>query len=787
MSQLVVLNFGEGSWKDGFPSVTARLWENENRHPTQFTGRLPPAPQLPELYQQWRALYQALSERLRLRQYSLEMEIEFEEDGTPDAVSDVEFEDLCKQLKQQLNRWLDSGFGRIERQLRAKLSWSDEIRIILEVEDEQLRQLPWHLWNFFEDFPKAEIALSTQEYESVPLRPKSTKKVRILAILGNALGIDLRSDRALLEKLPYAETVFLVEPTTKELHKFLWDERGWDILFFAGHSSSRADGATGQLEINGSDSLTIPQLRHALTAAIDRGLQLAIFNSCDGLGLARELGDLDLPQLIVMREPVPDLVAQEFLKNFLTTFSGGNSFYLAVREAREKLQGLEKEFPCACWLPLICQNPTATPPTWWELCNRPTLAPPTPLQPRKKSKIQLSLGSILAISLIIAGSIVGLRSLGLLEPIELKAFDRLMRLRPDEGPDPRLLLITVTGTDVQAQPAQERKSSSLSNNALEQLLDQLDQYEPRVVGLDIYRAAPVEPKYNRLIERFRNDDRFINVCKVADDADNPGIPPPNPIPKDKILERVGFSDVVTDPDGILRRHLLALGPPRKSLCQTQVSLSLQVALRYLADEGMELELEGRRDLRIQDTLLLTLDKNSGGYHHLDAGGFQIPLNYRSTDRIAPQLTLAEALEGNKLTPELVRDRIVLIGTTDKTFRDLHHTPYDRGYLEYTPGVIVQAHAIGQILGAVLDERPLLWWWSKGYEALWICGWSIFGGLVVWRFKSAAIAGFTGGLVLIALCGSCYVLLVRGGWIPLIPPAFAVIATIGTVSIYQRLS
>ncbi|SKB13866.1 hypothetical protein PL11201_530196 [Planktothrix sp. PCC 11201] len=28
-----------------------------------------------------------------------------------------------------------------------------------------------------------------------------------------------------------------------------------------------------------------------------------------------------------------------------------------MREARERLQGLESEFPCASWLPVVSQNP----------------------------------------------------------------------------------------------------------------------------------------------------------------------------------------------------------------------------------------------------------------------------------------------------------------------------------------------------------------------------------------------------------------------------------------------
>lgn len=136
---------------------------------------------------------------------------------------------------------------------------------------------------------------------------------------------------------------------------------------FAGHSLSQEEGTTGQIFINENESLSIPQLKHGLKKAIQRGLKIAIFNSCDGLGLAQQLADLYIPQILVMREPVPDRVAQEFLKYFLEAFAKGDTFYLSVREAREKLQGLEAQFPYATWLPAIYQNPAAFPPTWESL------------------------------------------------------------------------------------------------------------------------------------------------------------------------------------------------------------------------------------------------------------------------------------------------------------------------------------------------------------------------------------------------------------------------------------
>ncbi|TAF62763.1 MAG: hypothetical protein EAZ59_22855 [Oscillatoriales cyanobacterium] len=127
-------------------------------------------------------------------------------------------------------------------------------------------------------------------------------------------------------------------------------------MSFSGHSESEVDGSTGVICINDTDNLTVEQLKDSLKIAIQKGLEIAIFNSCDGLGLAKQLADLDIPQIIVMRELVPDAIAQEFLRIFLQAFVGGKSFYVSVRE-----------IPGVSWLPVICQNKAEFPKTWREL------------------------------------------------------------------------------------------------------------------------------------------------------------------------------------------------------------------------------------------------------------------------------------------------------------------------------------------------------------------------------------------------------------------------------------
>ncbi len=262
-----------------------------------------------------------------------------------------------QHLKQEIDRWLDSiGFKPIKELMLQELHPTESIQIVLQTDELGIRQLPFQLWSFFERFTHAEISIASHNYRSIAHQKLTNKNIEILAVFGSSEGLDLEIDRTLLTKLPHARVEFLLEPTRQILNDKLW-ERPWDIIFFAGHSASDPNLTTGHLQINPTDKLTIPELKYALTRSIETGLKLVILNSCDSLGLAAELISIQLPQAIVMREPVPDLIAQQFLKNFLTAFASGLPLHRSVRSAREQLQGLEDTYPCASWLPVICQNP----------------------------------------------------------------------------------------------------------------------------------------------------------------------------------------------------------------------------------------------------------------------------------------------------------------------------------------------------------------------------------------------------------------------------------------------
>jgi CHASE2 domain-containing sensor protein len=783
MTKLVVLNLGAGNFRQGFSTVTVQLWDNTGV-PVQMVGSLPAAPEISELYRRWQLLYCLLHEavyhdrnwrKLRNFDYLSDIDVEVEEEDITN-VSLIEFSSICEEIQYHINLWFKSlSFIHINQKLRTKLAPCDRIKFVFETENEEVRKIPWHLWDFFDDYLNAVVCLSSSQFEySKPEAKHPNQPMRILAVLGNSQGIDIEKDRAILE-YTNAQTIFLVEPTRRELDYWLWDKEGWDIIFFAGHSSSQSNGKTGTIQINKTDSLTISQLRNSLRTALSNGLSLAIFNSCDGLGLAHDLASLHIPQIIVMREPVPDTIAQAFLKNFIEAFATGQSLYISVREAQAKLQGLEDEYPCASWLPVICQNPSAEPLVWRS----------TPVTYKPKLPKKTLFTALLQVSLVITASVIGARSTGIIESWELSAYDQVMRSRPTEKPDQRIVVITVTEADVQRQSPQERGGASLSDKTLTEVLSNVQKLKPRVVGLDIYREKHIEP--NSPLVALMQNKNFIAICKGGEDNLDPGVPPPPHVSS----TNVGFADVVTDPDTILRRHLLAMAPLNTSdaKCEADKSFSYRVATRYLADKkNIVLKLTPEKNLEIDNIVFHNLKPDSGPYHNTNSGGHQVLLNWRAANPYIKRFTVQDVLE-NKITPDIIQNNIVLIGTSADSFNDNRwSTPYTKGKWPHKQiaGVVVQAHMISQILSAVLDGRPLLNVMPKWGDYIWIWSWSLIGGAIVlivqplWRL--ILVATVSSGV----LFGVSLYMLILGIWIPLVPSMLVLLASTGCLKFYIHL-
>ncbi len=379
-------------------------------------------------------------------------------------------------------------------------------------------------------------------------------------------------------------------------------------------------------------------------------------------------------------------------------------------------------------------------------------------------------GRVILISLAIASSLIGIRSWGWLQPLELQSLDLLMRLRPKEMPDKRLLIVNITEEDVQSQPAVERGGASISDRSLAQLLAKLEKSSARVIGLDIFREAPLAAQYQSAIAPVQQSDRFHMICQFG----NPGVPA-----SVQVVPRHGFNNVEPDADRVLRRQIIAVSDSQP--CNNGYALNWHLATRYLQDLGIKAKVVNNY-LQLGNTAFKPLAITTGGYQKLDRSGHQILLNCRNSIRIAKTVSLQEAL-ADSFDLNLVKDRIVLIGVKASSFNDDYwRTSCD----DSQTGVEIQAHMTSQILSAVLDDRPLLWTLSQVGETIWIISWSLTGGILFYYGRSGyqVIAGIS--LIIVTISGSCWILLsTMGGWFPLLPPILVVILVSSTLYIYQE--
>ena len=397
---------------------------------------------------------------------------------------------------------------------------------------------------------------------------------------------------------------------------------------------------------------------------------------------------------------------------------------------------------------------------------------------------------ILACSLLATGSVVGLRVAGVFQQVELQALDVFLQNRLPEQIDKRILIVTIDEEDLTFQTESGMtRQGSLADEALFQLLEMLTPHAPRVIGLDIYREAtqsgttsstasyPDSLASQSYLQKYSD---LVVVCSVGgSDSGYAAIEPPPSVS----LDQVGFSDVPVDSDGRVRRHIIGMTPAEH--CNTQYSLSYQLASRYLAQSDVEVSADEEQVLLFGDRSFPPLSNYSGGYNQGNLGGYELLLNYRQTHdvghNVAQMVSLREMLDGTftQDLDSLVGDRVVLIGTTATSFGDYHMTPYGE-----MAGIIIQAHMVSQILSAVLDQRPLLWMWPSWGDALWILGWVVISGGVAWVGRSRWIVLIsTGGLMGVVVVVSYGIILI-GGWMPLIPSVAAMVLATAGIRTYK---
>ncbi|HEY9849836.1 MAG TPA: CHASE2 domain-containing protein [Leptolyngbyaceae cyanobacterium] len=354
----------------------------------------------------------------------------------------------------------------------------------------------------------------------------------------------------------------------------------------------------------------------------------------------------------------------------------------------------------------------------------------------------------------VAVSVTFLRWTGILQGMEWNMLDWFFRFRPLEPPDSRVVVVTIDENDIS-----KVRQWPIPDTILTQAIKNIKTRHPRAIGLDIYRDLPVEPGADLLVNMFRSTPNLIGIEKVVGSR----VAPPPVLSQ---LKQIGFVDMVLDADGKIRRGLISV----ESNGEVHLSLALQLALIYLEAEGVSAKPISGNRWRFGKAVFEPLDGNDGGYVQANSGGYQILLNYRGLLESFPTISFADVVK-NRIPPGLMENRIILIGTTAESLNDLFYTPYSSSVFrtpKRTPGVVVHANLISQIVSAVLDGRPLLKVWGETKEWLWILWWSFVGAALSWRLKSLVAIAVSILLVAIALLLITYLAFLYGWWLPVIP-------------------
>jgi len=376
--------------------------------------------------------------------------------------------------------------------------------------------------------------------------------------------------------------------------------------------------------------------------------------------------------------------------------------------------------------------------------------------------------SVLIGSTVILGLLYGVKQLGGLQQLELLVFDQMMRSRPEKGLDPRLLVVNITESDIKTH------KWPLSDRLVAQTLAELNRHKPAAIAVDLnlQRNIPIEPERSELVAQLRQPNVIAAISSGNDQ--NERIDPPIELPQ----QQMGLVDLPADPDGFMRRVLLFTN---------RAALSIQLLNAYLqADcpsdrpqrqdlvcQNLKPSFNSKKEYELGGVVFPLLKSDSGAYQTINSGGYQILINYRGSSQSLQRVTLTQVLQ-KEVNPDLIEGKIVLIGVSAPSLKDVFLTPYSstaKGTVRMA-GVEVQANITSQLLGVVLDGDRLFWFWTEWQELLWILSWAIAGTSLTWMIRKPLILIASELLFLASLVGFSYVLFLQQGWIPVVAPALA---------------
>lgn len=357
--------------------------------------------------------------------------------------------------------------------------------------------------------------------------------------------------------------------------------------------------------------------------------------------------------------------------------------------------------------------------------------------------------------------LVTVRAGGFLQGLELLAYDLALatRVRLTDRRATAVTLVAITEADIRRLGRWPITDLDLAI-ALRALADA----RPRAIGLDIYRDLAVPPGNDELAAVLASSPNLVTVAKFGTRAGD-GVPPPQ---VNVGSDRIGYNDIVEDPDGVVRRALLFLDDGD----QFGTAFALQLALRYLGPAGIEMEPDPAISdhLRLGTTTIVPLEADDGSYVDMDAAGYQFLLDYRTPASDFPAYSLADLVDG-RVPAAALRDRIVILGSASESVKDSFATPLTgwRGIeASKVPGIALHGQIADQLvrLAERGDAPPQVF--ANRVEVGSILLACLLGAILSLSIRSMRrlLAVVIGGTALImSLTATVFA---AGYWLPLVP-------------------